>query len=168
MRRMGGWRSSIGWGSTCQRGVGADGGGDADGGASAGVADCLTRRGVLLFDGQGFRQIHAEKAEARNVTAVLPLASGRVLIGSMSRRARNRAIPVLPARWKRPFVPPWPKVKLGLQSGSSLRYSKMRASGLSNSLKPATKTSREQLSFTIPSSRGCLNSRPLQTQGSTV
>jgi len=38
--------------------------------------------GVLLFDGQSFRQIRAENAEARDVTAVLPLASGRLLIGT--------------------------------------------------------------------------------------
>jgi ligand-binding sensor domain-containing protein len=38
--------------------------------------------GVLLFDGQAFRQIRAEKAEARDVTAVLSLASGRVLMGT--------------------------------------------------------------------------------------
>jgi hypothetical protein len=38
--------------------------------------------GVLLFDGQAFRQIRAESAEARDVTAVLPLASGRVLLGT--------------------------------------------------------------------------------------
>jgi ligand-binding sensor domain-containing protein len=38
--------------------------------------------GVLLFDGQGFRRIRAENAEARDVTAVLPLTSGRVLMGT--------------------------------------------------------------------------------------
>jgi ligand-binding sensor domain-containing protein len=38
--------------------------------------------GVLLFDGQNFRQIRAEVEEARDVTAILPLASGRLLIGT--------------------------------------------------------------------------------------
>ena len=38
--------------------------------------------GVLAFDGQRFRQIRARQDEARAVTAVLPLASGRLLIGT--------------------------------------------------------------------------------------
>jgi len=38
--------------------------------------------GVLLFDGQGFRQIRAKLEEAREVTSILPLASGRLLIGT--------------------------------------------------------------------------------------
>jgi len=38
--------------------------------------------GVLAFDGHGFRQIRASKEEARTVTSILPLASGRLLIGT--------------------------------------------------------------------------------------
>jgi ligand-binding sensor domain-containing protein len=38
--------------------------------------------GVLAFDGQGFRQIRARQDEARAVTSVLPLASGRLLMGT--------------------------------------------------------------------------------------
>lgn len=38
--------------------------------------------GVLAFDGQRFRQIRPGQDEARAVTAVLPLASGRLLIGT--------------------------------------------------------------------------------------
>jgi ligand-binding sensor domain-containing protein len=38
--------------------------------------------GVLAFDGQGFRQIRARQDEARAVTCVLPLASGRLLMGT--------------------------------------------------------------------------------------
>jgi hypothetical protein len=38
--------------------------------------------GVLAFDGHVFRQILANQDEARNVTALLPLASGRLLIGT--------------------------------------------------------------------------------------
>jgi ligand-binding sensor domain-containing protein len=38
--------------------------------------------GVLAFDGQRFRQIRPADAEARQVTAVLPLASGRLLMGT--------------------------------------------------------------------------------------
>jgi hypothetical protein len=38
--------------------------------------------GVLAFDGRGFRQIRAGQDEARAVTALLPLASGRLLIGT--------------------------------------------------------------------------------------
>jgi ligand-binding sensor domain-containing protein len=38
--------------------------------------------GVLAFDGHGFRQIRARSEEARTVTALLPLASGRLLIGT--------------------------------------------------------------------------------------
>ena len=38
--------------------------------------------GVLAFDGQQFRQIRASLAEARTVTALLPLSSGLLLIGT--------------------------------------------------------------------------------------
>jgi len=38
--------------------------------------------GVLAFDGQTFRQIRPTQDEARAVTALLPLASGRLLIGT--------------------------------------------------------------------------------------
>jgi hypothetical protein len=38
--------------------------------------------GVLAFDGRAFRQILANQGEARNVTALLPLATGRLLIGT--------------------------------------------------------------------------------------
>jgi ligand-binding sensor domain-containing protein len=38
--------------------------------------------GVLAFDGQRFRQIRARQDEARAVTCVLPLASGRLLLGT--------------------------------------------------------------------------------------
>ena len=38
--------------------------------------------GVLAFDGHAFRQIRAEEPEARQITALLPLASGRLLVGT--------------------------------------------------------------------------------------
>lgn len=38
--------------------------------------------GVLAFDGQGFRQIVSKTAEARRITALLPLSSGRLLLGT--------------------------------------------------------------------------------------
>lgn len=38
--------------------------------------------GVLAFDGTRFRQIRPDAADARNVTAILPLASGGLLIGT--------------------------------------------------------------------------------------
>ncbi len=38
--------------------------------------------GVLAFDGERFRQIRALQDEARTVTALLPLGSGRLLIGT--------------------------------------------------------------------------------------
>jgi ligand-binding sensor domain-containing protein len=38
--------------------------------------------GVLAFDGQRFRQIRARQDEARAVTSILPLSSGRLLIGT--------------------------------------------------------------------------------------
>jgi ligand-binding sensor domain-containing protein len=38
--------------------------------------------GVLAFDGRAFRQIRAEQPEARQITALLPLASGRLLLGT--------------------------------------------------------------------------------------
>ncbi|MGA2277097.1 MAG: hypothetical protein ABSG00_05805 [Terracidiphilus sp.] len=38
--------------------------------------------GVLAFDGQHFRQIRAKSEEARVVTALLPLSSGRLLMGT--------------------------------------------------------------------------------------
>jgi len=41
--------------------------------------------GVLAFNGRRFRQIRARDAEARNVTALLPLASGRLLMGTAKR-----------------------------------------------------------------------------------
>ncbi|MDR3776751.1 MAG: hypothetical protein P4K97_07630 [Terracidiphilus sp.] len=41
-----------------------------------------TGAGVVAFDGHSFRQILAKSEEARAVTAVLPLASGRLLIGT--------------------------------------------------------------------------------------
>jgi ligand-binding sensor domain-containing protein len=43
------------------------------------------REGVLAFDGSAFRQIHPADAEAREITAILPLASGRLLIGTEKR-----------------------------------------------------------------------------------
>jgi len=39
-------------------------------------------KGFLTFDGQSFRQIRARQDEARAVTCVLPLASGRLLMGT--------------------------------------------------------------------------------------
>ena len=39
-------------------------------------------QGVLAFDGHGFRQILPGAAESRDVTALLPLASGRLLLGT--------------------------------------------------------------------------------------
>jgi len=41
--------------------------------------------GVLAFDGHSFRQVRPEDPQARNITAVLPLASGRLLIGTQKR-----------------------------------------------------------------------------------
>ena len=41
--------------------------------------------GVLAFDGSRFRQIRPEAAEARDVTAILPLGSGGLLIGTTKR-----------------------------------------------------------------------------------
>lgn len=41
--------------------------------------------GVLAFDGQSFRQIRAADVEARQITAILPLASGRLLMGTAKR-----------------------------------------------------------------------------------
>jgi len=38
--------------------------------------------GIVAFDGRVFRQILPKQDEARNVTAVLPLASGRLLMGT--------------------------------------------------------------------------------------
>ena len=42
-------------------------------------------QGVLAFDGQRFRQILPGNAESRNVTAILPLTSGRLLMGTAKR-----------------------------------------------------------------------------------
>jgi len=41
--------------------------------------------GVLAFDGHSFRQIRPADAEARQITALLPLASGRLLLGTAKR-----------------------------------------------------------------------------------
>jgi ligand-binding sensor domain-containing protein len=43
------------------------------------------REGLLAFDGSTFRQILPANAEAREITAILPLASGRLLIGTEKR-----------------------------------------------------------------------------------
>jgi ligand-binding sensor domain-containing protein len=43
------------------------------------------RAGVLAFNGSAFRQILPENAEAREITTILPLASGRVLLGTEKR-----------------------------------------------------------------------------------
>jgi ligand-binding sensor domain-containing protein len=43
------------------------------------------RQGLLAFDGSAFRQILPANAEAREITAILPLASGRLLIGTEKR-----------------------------------------------------------------------------------
>jgi len=42
-------------------------------------------QGVLLFDGQRFRQIYAANADVRAVTAILPCADGHLLIGTKKR-----------------------------------------------------------------------------------
>lgn len=42
-------------------------------------------QGVLAFDGQRFRQILPGDSESRNVTAILPLSSGRLLVGTAKR-----------------------------------------------------------------------------------
>lgn len=41
--------------------------------------------GLLAFDGRGFRQIRPDEAPYRRLTAVLPLATGRVLLGTEKR-----------------------------------------------------------------------------------
>ncbi len=43
------------------------------------------QEGVLAFNGRTFRQIYPEDAEARAVTAILPLASGHLLMGTRKR-----------------------------------------------------------------------------------
>src|SRR5271163_2120134 len=43
------------------------------------------REGVLAFDGSAFRQIFPANAEAREITAILPTASGRLLLGTEKR-----------------------------------------------------------------------------------
>ena len=42
-------------------------------------------QGILLFDGQKFRQIYPESSDARAVTAILPVSSGHLLIGTKKR-----------------------------------------------------------------------------------
>lgn len=42
-------------------------------------------QGVIAFDGRRFRQILPADLESRNVTAILPLASGRLLMGTAKR-----------------------------------------------------------------------------------
>lgn len=45
--------------------------------------------GLVAFDGHVFRQILPKQDEARNITAVLPLASGRLLMGTAKAEAAN-------------------------------------------------------------------------------
>ena len=40
------------------------------------------REGLVAFDGEHFRRIYPRDAVAREITALLPLASGRLLIGT--------------------------------------------------------------------------------------
>ena len=42
-------------------------------------------QGILLFDGQKFRQIYPTSSDARAVTAILPVPSGHLLIGTKKR-----------------------------------------------------------------------------------
>jgi len=42
-------------------------------------------QGILLFDGQKFRQIYPASSDARAVTAILPVSSGHLLIGTKKR-----------------------------------------------------------------------------------
>src|SRR5205814_784744 len=41
-----------------------------------------TGEGVLAFDGKRFRQMKPDRAEQRAVTSVLPLSTGRLLLGT--------------------------------------------------------------------------------------
>jgi ligand-binding sensor domain-containing protein len=41
--------------------------------------------GILAFDGRRFRQIYAADAEARSITAILPVSAGHLLIGTKRR-----------------------------------------------------------------------------------
>lgn len=43
------------------------------------------QEGVLAFNGRNFRQIYPQVAEARDITAILPVASGHLLIGTKKR-----------------------------------------------------------------------------------
>jgi ligand-binding sensor domain-containing protein len=42
-------------------------------------------QGILLFDGQNFRQLYPADADVRTVTAILPVTSGHLLIGTKKR-----------------------------------------------------------------------------------
>jgi len=42
-------------------------------------------QGILLFDGQKFRQIYPTSSDARAVTAILPVSSGHLLVGTKKR-----------------------------------------------------------------------------------
>jgi ligand-binding sensor domain-containing protein len=43
------------------------------------------QEGVLAFNGRSFRQIYLQTAEARDITSILPVASGHLLIGTKKR-----------------------------------------------------------------------------------
>jgi hypothetical protein len=51
------------------------------------IAGTCCFQGILLFDGQKFRQIYPADAGARAVTTILPVASGHLLIGTKKRGA---------------------------------------------------------------------------------
>jgi ligand-binding sensor domain-containing protein len=44
-----------------------------------------SHHGLLAFNGSGFRQIYPQDAEARDITAILPVAAGHLLIGTKKR-----------------------------------------------------------------------------------
>ena len=50
-----------------------------------GLVIATAQDGLLIFDGRAFRQIFPQDASARTITAILPTASGHLLIGTRKR-----------------------------------------------------------------------------------
>lgn len=69
--------------------------------------------GILFYNGSGFRQMLPESREARTITSILPVASGRVLIGT-----QKRGLLVYDGRSLQPFHPTLTQVFVTELAGS--------------------------------------------------
>ena len=79
---MGSWKLLRRGDRSAHSSIGADGRRNVGRFAATGVADCDAGRGDSGIHGSRFRQIRASQQDARVVTALLPVSSGSLLIGT--------------------------------------------------------------------------------------